>query len=141
MNEIVKKLWVTALRNGAYRQARGRLRVGPKYSCLGVLCDLFKIETGKGHWQYNYDLDGFIFHTRDRNKPLSYKDFLGDRSACLHSPSLEIQKWAGITDVIVSIERNFIEELAYRNDYQKQNFREISKYIEQDTHWEELTDQ
>lgn len=48
MNERVKKLWVEALRSGAYRQTHGVLRTSNEpdaYCCLGVLTDLYCKET------------------------------------------------------------------------------------------------
>lgn len=37
--EIAKK-WIAALRSGEYRQAKGRLRDGSSFCCLGVLCNV-----------------------------------------------------------------------------------------------------
>jgi len=43
-NRDVIAAWVAALRSGDYRQGRGGLRgedaAGPRYCCLGVLCEL-----------------------------------------------------------------------------------------------------
>ena len=50
MKKRVKKLWVEALRSGGYKQGRKRLRYGDTYCCLGVLCDLYRKETGEGKW-------------------------------------------------------------------------------------------
>lgn len=55
MNARIKKLWIKALHSGEYKQATGALRVLDSngitgFCCLGVLCDLFKHETGKGRW-------------------------------------------------------------------------------------------
>ena len=49
MNENVSK-WVAALRSGEYGQARGRLREGNRFCCLGVACDVYMKETGRGNW-------------------------------------------------------------------------------------------
>ena len=38
--ETVRKKWVAALRSGKYEQAKGQLRKGDAYCCLGVLCEL-----------------------------------------------------------------------------------------------------
>jgi hypothetical protein len=40
VNKRIKKLWVAALRSGEYKQARGQLRRGDSFCCLGVLCNL-----------------------------------------------------------------------------------------------------
>lgn len=41
--------WVDALRSGAYKQGRTRLRIGDTYCCL-VACDLYRKTTGVGEW-------------------------------------------------------------------------------------------
>ena len=52
------QLWVDALRSDAYQQGEGALRVGtpddekPSLCCLGVACELYRLNTGKGEWQY-----------------------------------------------------------------------------------------
>lgn len=40
----IKERWLTALRSGKYKQGAGALRVGDKYCCLGVLCQLLAEE-------------------------------------------------------------------------------------------------
>src|SRR5271166_2256567 len=40
MDEKVKKKWLRALRSGKYKQGQLALRVGSRYCCLGVLCDI-----------------------------------------------------------------------------------------------------
>lgn len=58
----VKSAWLTALRSGAYHQGTGCLKrtykpdeVLPgepavRHCCLGVLCEVYKLSTGKGTW-------------------------------------------------------------------------------------------
>lgn len=61
MNPEVKTLWVQALRSGEYPQGKGRLNrthsltdMQPTgYCCLGVLCDVYNKNTGKGKWVPN----------------------------------------------------------------------------------------
>lgn len=56
MNPEVKTLWVQALRSGEYQQGTGRLNRTDSltqttgYCCLGVLCDVYNKNTGKGKW-------------------------------------------------------------------------------------------
>lgn len=50
MKPKVKAQWVAALRSGDYTQTQGRLRRDGGFCCLGVLCDLYRQETGKGAW-------------------------------------------------------------------------------------------
>lgn len=51
------KTWVQALRSGKYTQAQGRLKVAGSYCCLGVACELYRIETGEGDWYHDSFLD------------------------------------------------------------------------------------
>lgn len=51
MNSEVKKKWVEALRSGEYQQCKRALHTNEGYCCLGVLCDLYARETGKGRWE------------------------------------------------------------------------------------------
>ena len=57
MDSKIKKLWLDALRSGKYPQTQGYLRSSKRddrpegFCCLGVLCDLFQKDTGKGRWQ------------------------------------------------------------------------------------------
>lgn len=50
MNTNAEK-WVEALESGDFRQGTGRLRCGgDHYCCLGVACEIYRRETGKGEW-------------------------------------------------------------------------------------------
>lgn len=44
------RAWVAALRSGVYEQTRGELRDKNGFCCLGVACDIYNRETGKGSW-------------------------------------------------------------------------------------------
>lgn len=44
------KLWLAALRSGEYKQATGVLNNGNGFCCLGVACDVYAKQTGKGKW-------------------------------------------------------------------------------------------
>ena len=48
--EIAEKL-LRALISGKYGAAKNQLRTNMGYCCLGVLCDLYHAETGKGQWR------------------------------------------------------------------------------------------
>ena len=50
MNVEIAEKWATALESGQYKQARQGLCTPEGFCCLGVLTDLHRIETGKGHW-------------------------------------------------------------------------------------------
>ncbi len=51
MDKHVAERWAQALRSGKYKQAKNRLKNGQEhFCCLGVLCDLYREEQGKGEW-------------------------------------------------------------------------------------------
>lgn len=54
MNKEIKEKWVKALRSGKFPQSTMALKrvteKGEGYCCLGVLCEVFRKETGKGEW-------------------------------------------------------------------------------------------
>ena len=83
MNKRVKQLWLEALRSGEYDQTVGRLQRTDAdghpegFCCLGVLCDLYRKETGRGEW----DEDGY---------------FVLDGDAEVGAPQDEVAWWAGI---------------------------------------------
>lgn len=49
MNIRIKELWIKALRSGEFRQTKHDLKTDDGYCCLGVLCELYRIENG-GEW-------------------------------------------------------------------------------------------
>jgi len=55
MDQRVKELWLKALRSDEYEQTTGKLRIADTtsigYCCLGVLCDLYQKDTGRGEWE------------------------------------------------------------------------------------------
>ena len=61
------QLWVNALESGSYRQAKGRLRKGNSYCCLGIACEEFRLATKKGKWihlrdgLYAFRVDGQLY--------------------------------------------------------------------------------
>lgn len=50
MKARVKRLWLKALRSGKYQQGKNQLRNGDRFCCLGVLCEVYRQDTGKGRW-------------------------------------------------------------------------------------------
>jgi hypothetical protein len=50
MKQEIKVKWLEALRSGEYAQARHKLRTKDGYCCLGVLCDVYRKETGLLEW-------------------------------------------------------------------------------------------
>lgn len=56
MNPEIKTKWVAALRSGEFEQGHRQLRKGNTFCCLGVLCELYRRETGDGIWENNHFL-------------------------------------------------------------------------------------
>lgn len=81
------KLWIEKLRSGEFAQTRGRLRKDNSYCCLGVACELYRLEHPDTQWRspYGYDdplYEQFILEglTYDAALPTVVKDWLGLRS-------------------------------------------------------------
>jgi len=51
MNVEIKKKWLEALESGEYQKGKDSLKTENKFCCLGVLCDIYIKETGKGKWK------------------------------------------------------------------------------------------
>lgn len=43
--------WVAALRSGKFDQAQKSLKTEGGHCCLGVACEIFKEQTGRGEWE------------------------------------------------------------------------------------------
>lgn len=85
MDIEVKQKWVAALRSGEYKQARKQLRSDDSsgYCCLGVLCELFRLETGRGQWGLNF------------SGQMSFGDEICREAGI---PTAAVRNWAGLTD-------------------------------------------
>lgn len=73
INKNAIKKWVAELRSGKYIQCRGNL-VGHNggYCCLGVACETFRKETGKGEWKPDESDGGRIGFSIDDTFHVSY---------------------------------------------------------------------
>lgn len=77
LNKYAKK-WIKALRSGKYKQARGQLRVGNAFCCLGVACDISHL----GVWEdSNYlgksvDLPSEVFVWLGMRRNMNAETFL-----------------------------------------------------------------
>ena len=80
----IKNLWLKALTSGEYKQTTGALRTKSGYCCLGVLCDIYRKETGKGRWR----LSGIANHQH-------FVDIATGKSRISMLPTL-VAKWAGL---------------------------------------------
>jgi hypothetical protein len=68
MNETNLRLVIEALRSGTYRQGIGWLRNHDRYCCLGVTCDIYHQETGRGQWRvFGFDGDPVALQNNVRN--------------------------------------------------------------------------
>ena len=81
------RLWMDALRSGKYEQGKGALRRDGKFCCLGVLCDVYRKETGDGMWVDGYG-NGNSFNTGYFNT--------GYGGHFVAFPPLEVYNWLGI---------------------------------------------
>lgn len=113
MNADVKELWINALRSGEYEQGEGALRVrlddgSYGFCCLGVLCDIYREETGEGEWSLD-------------------RSFLGESE---YLPT-KVRLWAGLRDSnpVIKESDDFNSELADIND-NGVDFETIADYIE-----------
>ena len=75
MNKKIKAKWLTALKSGDYRQGRMELKNGPEFCCLGVLCDLYIKETGKGEWEDSTFASVEDFDHEDENLPNGVREW------------------------------------------------------------------
>jgi hypothetical protein len=84
MNRDVKRRWLEALRSDKYEQTDQILGYYNDYSnkrffcCLGVLCDIYSKETGRGEWlSHSFKIDS-----------VNYLNFLPN----------EVMDWAGLIE-------------------------------------------
>lgn len=111
MNTEVKQKWIDALIGGDYPQAKRQLKVGDSFCCIGVLCDLYKKETGKGKWVTLYD-DAYGFVA---GKAVLESNYIPQ----------EVREWADVEKGLY-----IFSELAVLNDSGK-TFSEISEVIKE----------
>src|SRR5690242_16385148 len=124
MNQDIKKKWVDALKSGEYTQGQFVLRsFEDTYCCLGVLCDLYAKETGKGNWQEGKDT--YLFDTEDeraRNWIPSTRDFTIWSGLSGWGCAVVVSKLVDMNDGKVLIDGNW-KDTSY-------SFNEIAQYIE-----------
>lgn len=96
MNPEVKAAWLEALRSGRYEQGQRQLRDGPKFCCLGVLCDLHSRATGRT-WEEPTD-----------NRPVNggWWRYI-TRGADLPG---EVMEWAGLDSADPKLAHSYNEE-------------------------------
>lgn len=115
MNQEIKAKWVAALRSGEYEQGTSHLNKDDKFCCLGVLCDIYRKETGEGEWQPTGD--GYASQFKIQNDWESKV-----------TPSI-VAGWAGLV-LKNPVPIEFRQSLAEMNDEGK-TFAEIADIIEE----------
>lgn len=122
MDKHIAERWVQALRSGQYKQGVGELHPSSKsYCCLGVLCDLYRIEQGKGEWVWQKQHTEWLFRVSDR-----------EQEVAVLPPT--VCQWADMTSTEGAI-TNVEEGLAALND-SGSTFSELADLIEKK--WEVL---
>ncbi len=97
MNQQIKQLWMTALQSGKYEKGTRYLRnTLDEFCCLGILCDIFKEETGKGEWHKNGTL---------------YEFKIGSESVYTMLP-FSVSDWAGIKDTSGELKTPLVSKLS-----------------------------
>jgi hypothetical protein len=111
MNPAVKREWVNALRHGNFYQAHERLCTDDgAFDPLGVLCELFRRDTGRGKWERDHRAGGYRFN---------------DGVASELIPPPQVRRWAGmkLEDVTSCLDLN---------DYYRKDLNYIADTIERD---------
>jgi hypothetical protein len=85
MKQEIKQKWVKALRSGKYKQGEGRLKQKDTFCCLGVLCDLYRKETGEPWEKDEYGSETML--NEESFLPPTVKRWAGIRSKT-HSPKV-----------------------------------------------------
>jgi len=114
MNKEIKDKWLTALRSGEYKKSKHNLKTDDGFCCLGVLCDLYRKETGKGEW----------------NKKNDIYEFEAGANSIL---PVNVWKWAELTSgnpKILGVSVNLL--LSQHNDFTTKTFEDIADLIETD---------
>ena len=114
MNKIVKEKWLKALRNGEYEQGKNALKPNGTYCCLGVLCELHRLEVKRDDWgELEDNAEGSIYLEMEYELPD------------------EVIEWAGLSSGNPGIDHNEeMDSLAYIND-EVADFEEIADFIEE----------
>lgn len=115
------ELWADALESGEYTQARCALNAGDnKMCCLGVACDVFRKQTGRGEWGEAGSAGRFHFH-------------IGGKDSAAIIPHPEIFEYFGLQDSpeLPVYDNKFLSQRGfyYANDYEECTFEDIAQTI------------
>lgn len=97
MNKNAKK-WVAALRGGKYGQGQDALRNGDQFCCLGVACDLYMQETGKGKWRKAPELKELTRMTEPYRFTLG-----GPKNSSAYDLPERVREWLGLRTGVGSL--------------------------------------
>lgn len=114
MNQDVQVKWTGALRSGEFEQGRLRLRTGDTYCCLGVLCELYRRETGKGQWLQVVNGGTYYFEAAP------------DVTSMMYLPG-PVRRWAGLDTVPAASDLE--SDMTALND-DGRSFKSIARAIE-----------
>ena len=122
MNKDIAEKWVSALRSGEYAQGVSALCMFNKHCCLGVLCEVYKKETGDGQWT---EATG----TPDSHPyALMFTTIKGDDTQL---PPKAVYNWAGMNDSNPVVRYGgLLTHFTALNDKSLLTFDEIAEIIE-----------
>lgn len=103
-----------ALESGKYKQATGGLRTSEGFCCLGVACEVFRLDTGHMDWIFDEYQGGYTFGSEDYASPKEVKDYFGWR---LYDPQLKVDDYG---------EGLVLGQATYHNDQVMANFQQIA---------------
>lgn len=119
MKPEIRDLWVNALLSGEYRRNRHRLKdPDGSYCPLGVLCELYRQQTGVGEWGERPSLkNGLAFIV-----PPGHHQFVW--------PHHLVLSWAGISDALLDRNGDTIKGIiSGKNDSNKLDFDGMGEWI------------
>ena len=124
MNKDVAEKWAEALRSGEYKQGTSALLMNNKHCCLGVLCEVYKKETGDGQWT---EATG----TPDSHHITAALMFTTIKGDDTQLPPKAVYNWAGMNDSnpVVRYE-GLLTHFTALNDKSLLTFDEIAEIIE-----------
>lgn len=126
MKTEVKKKWVNELINGGYVQGKGQLRQQNQYCCLGVLCDIYKENTGKGEW-----VDPNSTDDRASLREFQYENSCGETCKAVAALPTPVREWAGLESNQPFIPK-LGKTLSTLNDDSKHDFTDIASVIREE---------
>lgn len=123
MKPEIKQKWIDALRSGKYNQCHGGLSRTSNgallYCAIGVLVEVFRLETGVGRWsQYDGDLN-------NQDRTFISPDGRGGQDARRGSAPPALYLWTGVENAM----RTVFQLVSKMND-EGASFSEIANFLE-----------